>query len=49
VEAVADAVDAVDRAIARGGTVIVAGSLYLVGTVRGYLIDDPELRDPPAP
>jgi dihydrofolate synthase/folylpolyglutamate synthase len=46
---VADPLDAVERAIARGGTVIVAGSLYLVGAVRGYLIDDPGLRDPPAP
>ncbi len=49
VDVVADPLDAVERAIARGGTVIVAGSLYLVGAVRGYLIDDPGLRDPPAP
>ena len=49
VDAVRDPLEAVERAIARGGTVIVAGSLYLVGAVRGYLIDDPELRDPPAP
>jgi lactate dehydrogenase-like 2-hydroxyacid dehydrogenase len=26
--------------------VVVAGSLYLVGTARGHLVDDPELRDP---
>ena len=49
VDVVADPLDAVERAIARGGTVIVAGSLYLVGAVRGYLIDDPGLRDPRAP
>ncbi|HET9084503.1 MAG TPA: Mur ligase family protein [Candidatus Limnocylindrales bacterium] len=49
VDAVADPLEAVERATARGGTVVVAGSLYLVGAVRGYLIDDPELRDPPAP
>jgi folylpolyglutamate synthase/dihydropteroate synthase len=32
---------------AEGGALIVAGSLYLVGEVRGGLIDDPALRDPP--
>jgi dihydrofolate synthase / folylpolyglutamate synthase len=30
------------------GTTVVAGSLYLVGTVRAHLVDDPELRDPPS-
>ena len=43
-----DPVEAVARGIARGGVVVVAGSLYLVGAVRGHLVDDPELRDPPA-
>jgi hypothetical protein len=28
------------------GPIIVAGSLYLVGAVRGRLVDDPALRDP---
>jgi folylpolyglutamate synthase/dihydropteroate synthase len=49
VDAVADPLEAVERATARGGTVVVAGSLYLVGAVRGYLVDDQELRDPAAP
>jgi hypothetical protein len=40
---------ALDGAIGRGVTVVVAGSLYLVGAIRGHLVDDPELRDPPAP
>ena len=30
------------------GTTVVAGSLYLVGTVRAHLVDDPDLRDPPS-
>ena len=30
------------------GPVVVAGSLYLVGLVRGQLVDDPLLRDAPA-
>ena len=30
----------------RPGPVVVAGSLYLVGAVRGDLVDDPALRDP---
>ena len=38
---------AVDDALAGGtGPVVVAGSLYLVGEVRGRLVDDPLLRDP---
>lgn len=47
--AVADPLEAVASARARGGPTVVAGSLYLVGLVRGHLVDDPELRDPPAP
>jgi folylpolyglutamate synthase/dihydropteroate synthase len=40
---------AIDRALAEAdGPVVVAGSLYLVGRVRGRLVDDPLLRDPPA-
>ncbi len=38
---------ALERALAVGsGPVVVAGSLYLVGLVRGRLVDDPVLRDP---
>ena len=47
VETVSDPRQAVDQARARRGPVVVAGSLYLVGAVRAYLVDDPELRDPP--
>jgi hypothetical protein len=40
----------VDDAIAGApGTVVVTGSLYLVGAVRARLVDDPLLRDPAAP
>jgi dihydrofolate synthase/folylpolyglutamate synthase len=46
---VADPIEAVGRARALGGPVVVAGSLYLVGAVRAHLVDDPELRDPAAP
>ena len=35
--------------MAEPGPVIVAGSLYLVGEVRGVLVDDPALRDPEPP
>jgi dihydrofolate synthase/folylpolyglutamate synthase len=43
-----DPVAALEAALAQGdGPVVVAGSLYLVGAVRGLLVDDPELRDPP--
>jgi dihydrofolate synthase/folylpolyglutamate synthase len=46
VEAVADPLVALDRALADTlGPVVVAGSLYLVGAVRGRLVDDPALRD----
>ena len=43
-----DPIEAVARAMTANpsGTVLVAGSLYLVGAARGYLIDDPDLRDP---
>ena len=38
---------ALDRALREApGPIVVAGSLYLVGEVRGRLVDDPELRDP---
>jgi dihydrofolate synthase/folylpolyglutamate synthase len=38
---------ALDTALAMArGTVVVAGSLYLVGAVRARLVDDPLLRDP---
>ena len=44
---VAQPLAALDRALATGsGPVVVAGSLYLVGAVRGHLVDDPDLRDP---
>ena len=41
-----DARRALERALAEPGPVVVAGSLYLVGEVRGALVDDPALRDP---
>ena len=37
---------ALERALSGPGPVVVAGSLYLVGTLRGHLVDDPALRDP---
>lgn len=50
VEAEADVAVALDRALAGpAGPLVVAGSLYLVGAVRARLVDDPLLRDPPAP
>ena len=46
VDAVSDPIAALDRALeGPGGPVVVAGSLYLVGAVRGRLVDDPALRD----
>lgn len=43
-----DPLVAIDRAIGSArGPVVIAGSLYLVGTARGHLVDDPDLRDPP--
>jgi dihydrofolate synthase/folylpolyglutamate synthase len=47
--AVSDPLDAVALAKGRPGPTVVAGSVYLVGAVRAALVDDPELRDPPAP
>ena len=44
-----DPLAALDRAREGTGPTVVAGSLYLVGAVRAHLVDDPELRDPPAP
>ena len=41
-----DPIAAVERALAAGGPVVVAGSLYLVGAARGHLLDDPALHDP---
>ena len=43
-----DPLAALDRALGddRGGPLVVAGSLYLVGAARGHLVDDPDLRDP---
>jgi dihydrofolate synthase/folylpolyglutamate synthase len=47
VESTDDALGAaVELARAAGGPLIVAGSLYLVGHVRGKLFEDPALRDP---
>ena len=40
---------ALERALSEPGPVVVAGSLYLVGEVRGALVDDPALRDPDPP
>jgi dihydrofolate synthase / folylpolyglutamate synthase len=40
---------ALERAMAEPGPLVVAGSLYLVGEVRGALVDDPALRDPDPP
>jgi dihydrofolate synthase / folylpolyglutamate synthase len=49
VESRADPIDALAVARRLDGPTVVAGSLYLVGAVRAYLVNDPELRDPPAP
>lgn len=47
---VADVGTALERALAEApGTVIVAGSLYLVGEARRRWLDDPRLRDPEDP
>jgi folylpolyglutamate synthase/dihydropteroate synthase len=47
VSAVNDPIAAIDEALAAApGTTVVAGSLYLVGAIRAYLVDDPDLRDP---
>jgi len=52
-DAAVEAEPSVERALASAlatgeGPVVVAGSLYLVGDVRGRLVDDPRLRDPGA-
>lgn len=49
VEAIADPIRAVDRALSRAGPTVVAGSLYLVGQIRAHLVDDPDLREPAPP
>ena len=50
VVAIPDTAAALDRAIdIAEGTVVVAGSLYLVGEARRRWVDDPRLRDPEAP
>lgn len=43
-----DPVDAAAAALVAetSGTVLIAGSLYLVGAARSHLVDDPDLRDP---
>ena len=46
VEAALD--DALKASSREGGPLVVAGSLYLAGEVRGRLVDDPTLRDRPA-
>ena len=35
-----------DGAVGGKGPIVVAGSLYLVGAMRGRLVDDPDMRDP---
>lgn len=49
-EAIVDPDAALDAALARargeGGPIVVAGSLYLVGHIRGRLVHDPALVDP---
>ncbi len=50
VAAIPDLPRALDLALARArGPIVVAGSLYLVGEVRGLLVDDPLLQDPNDP
>ena len=47
VEAISSVPAALEAALGSGvGPVVVAGSLYLVGEVRGMLVDDPAVRDP---
>ena len=43
-----DPIDAAAAAMVAepSGTVLIAGSLYLVGAARSHLVDDPDLRDP---
>nr|MDQ3554703.1 bifunctional folylpolyglutamate synthase/dihydrofolate synthase [Chloroflexota bacterium] len=51
IEVIDDPSEALDHALAaaraEGGPLIACGSLYLVGAVRGRLVDDPQLEDPP--
>ena len=50
IESIPDVARALDRAMETAvGTVVVAGSLYLVGAARRRLVDDPLLRDPEVP
>jgi dihydrofolate synthase/folylpolyglutamate synthase len=50
IEAEADVAAALNRALADApGTIVVAGSLYLVGEARRRWLDDPRLRDPEVP
>ncbi len=47
IEAITDVAAALDRALAGAtGTIVVAGSLYLVGEARRRWLDDPQTRDP---
>ncbi|HTK44675.1 MAG TPA: Mur ligase family protein [Patescibacteria group bacterium] len=47
VEAIPDVAAALDRAMAGApGTIVVAGSLYLVGEARRRWLDDPRIQDP---
>ena len=46
VTAIPDPIEALEAALARPGTTVVAGSLYLVGAIRAHHVDDPELHDP---
>ena len=43
-----DPIDAAGAALVAetSGTILIAGSLYLVGAARSHLVDDPDLRDP---
>ncbi len=50
IEAVADVGAALGRALDEAaGTIVVAGSLYLVGEARRRWLDDPRTRDPEVP
>jgi dihydrofolate synthase / folylpolyglutamate synthase len=50
IEAIADVGAALDGALADApGTIVVAGSLYLVGEARRRWLDDPRMRDPEVP
>ena len=53
VRAIEDTGEALDLALegagGSAGTIVVAGSLYLVGEARRRWLDDPRLRDPEVP